>query len=528
MGTARTGDEDATGDGRPDQPALDLAPIENAPLSPIPAPAGGGGRPTGRELRSGLGWSLANTAISRAWTLVLGIILARILEPQDYGVYTVGLVVLNILQSMNELGVSVGIVRWPGDPAKPARTGVSLAAGFSVLLYLVCFLAAPAVAEAMGAPQASGVLRLLTLGVLLDGVSSIPNALLTRALLQRRRAIADIAALVVSTTVTLALATQDLGAWSLAWGALAGNATATTLVLVLAPARPRPAFDHEHARVLLRFGLPLAGASFMVFLMLNVDYVIVGRELGPVALGFYTLAFNLSSWPSNLLSLSIRRVSITAFSQLADDPNRMRESFMRSLTILMTAVIPVCILLSVLAGPLVRVVYGERWEPAVSALRYLAVLGGARVAFDFCYDLLVGCGRSRTTFFVQGLWVALLVPALSMGANAGGIRGVALAHAVVAVLVIGPMFLAVLHGLGIAVGRLARSLVRPALAGAVAGAVAVLLQGALNGDPLRLLVAGPATVAVYAILALPLSTTVGTARRLVRERRVRTEPASAR
>lgn len=489
-------------------------------MSDPPAPLAPTGGPTtddvplGRRLRSGLGWSLANTGISRAWTLILGIILARILEPQDYGVYTVGLVVLSILQSMNELGVSVGIVRWPGDPARPAKTAVTLAATSSALLYLLCFLAAPGVASAMGAPQATGVLRLLTLGVLLDGLSSVPNALITRELLQARRAVADVAALVVSTTVTLVLASRGLGAWSLAWGALAGNATASSLVMTLAPARPRPAFDRDDARQLLRFGLPLAGASFLVFVMLNIDYVIVGRALGPAALGFYTLAFNLSSWPSNLLSLSVRRVSIAGFARLADDGPALRASFTRSFAALMTAVFPICILLSVLAGPLVRFVYGERWGPAVGALRFLAVLGAARVAFDFCYDLLVASGRTRVTLWVQGLWVLLLIPVLSVGAEERGIRGVAMAHAAVALTVMGPLFALVLRRLGIELIPLARSLSRPALAGLVAIAVGVVVQEALESDVLTLLVAGPAVIVSYTALAFPMGTLTGFARRI--------------
>ena len=85
---------------------------------------------------------------------------------------------------------------------------------------------------------------------------------------------------------------------SLAYGSLAGNVTATALVLVLAPARPLPGWRRDDAVALLRVGLPLAGTSLVLLATLNVDYVVVGRQLGTTALGLYLLAFNLSSWPS--------------------------------------------------------------------------------------------------------------------------------------------------------------------------------------------------------------------------------------
>lgn len=458
----------------------------------------------GRQVRVGLGWSVVNTGLSRLLTLVLGIVLARILEPRDYGVFTVGLVALNILQSMNELGVSVAIVRWQGDPGRAARTALTMSLASSCVLYAACFVAAPAVASTLNAPEATGVLRLLTLGVVLDGLSSIPNAFLTRGLLQKRRAAADGAALAVSLVLTLVLAVRGEGAWSLAWGSLAGNLTATVLIYLLAPSRPRPGFDVRDARRLLAFGLPLAGSSFLVFAMLNVDYVVVARMLGPVALGFYVLAFNLSSWPANLLSFSIRRISIAGFARLVNDPERLRSRFIASFTTLMTIVIPIAVLLSILASPLIRVVYGGRWAPAIAALRFLAVLGGARVAFDFCYDVLVAAGRSRATLWVQGLWVTLLVPTLWAGADAGGIRGVAIGHVAVALLVVAPAFMVALAGVGIRFVDLARPMIRPAAAGVLAAGVAAGMAGTVDGNLARIALTGSAALLVYIPAAIPI------------------------
>ncbi len=161
---------------------------------------------------------------------------------------------------------------------------------------------APSIAGAIGAPESTAVIRVLAVGVLIDGISSIPGALMTRAFHQRRRAVADLVALVPSSVVSIVLATQGHGAMSLAYGSLAGNLTATALVLVLAPARPLPGWHRDDAVALLRVGLPLAGTSLVLLATMNVDYVVVGRQLGTTALGLYLLAFNLSSWPSNLLS----------------------------------------------------------------------------------------------------------------------------------------------------------------------------------------------------------------------------------
>jgi O-antigen/teichoic acid export membrane protein len=463
----------------------------------------------GTLVRKGLGWSFLNTVVGRVGTVLVGIVLARLLTPEDYGVFAVALVALNALLSMNELGVSLAIVRWPGELERIAPTVTTLSLAGSAVLYGLCFTAAPWLAGTMGAPAATGVLRLLCAGVLIDGATAVPAALLTRTFRQGRRLLADFTSFGVSTAVSVGLALGGYGAWSLAWGRLAGNGVAALLFLLLAPARFRPGFDAGQARRLLAFGLPLAGSSLLVFAMLNVDYMIVGSLLGPVALGFYLLAFNLSSWPVNMFSAAVRRVSLAGFSRVADDRDRLQRGFDRSLGLLMAATVPVCVLLAVMADPLVRFVYGDRWAPAAEALRWLAVLGAARVAAELAYDLLVAVGRSRATLWLQSAWTLTLIPVLAAGAHLDGIRGVAAGHAAVALLLVVPAFAVVLARAGIRLGPLAAGLARP-LAGGVlvagCGLAALLL---VDGAFLQLALAAGTGLAAYAAVIAPLRRQLG-------------------
>ncbi|MBL7519570.1 lipopolysaccharide biosynthesis protein [Frankia sp. CNm7] len=448
-------------------------------------PAGGGdaeGDGLGRSVRRGLGFSLLNNAVSRVGTVVTGIVLARLLIPEDYGEFAVALVVLNALLSVNELGVSLAVVRWPTDPRMIARTVTTLALAGSGLLFAGTLLAAPAIAEQLGAPEAVRVIRLLAVSVFIDGLASVPAALLTRQFLQGRRMVADLTGLLANTGVTVGLAATGHGVYSLAFGYLAGNAVTAVLITAAAPYRVWPGFDRPAARQLIAFGLPLAGSSLLVFGVLNIDTMIVGSRLGAVELGFYTLAFNLSSWPVNMFSLAVRRVAMPAFARLSADQRRLQESFARSLGLLLAVALPSCALLAALATPVIRIVYGDRWAAAADALRWLAVLGAGRIAAELAYDLLVAAGRTRAVFAVQGAWLAALVPGLYLGAHLGGIGGVAAAHAAVALLVVGPALLAAISGAGLAPLASLRHCVRPLVAAAVAVAVAGFGQRWVHGD----------------------------------------------
>ena len=458
----------------------------------------------GRQVRTGLWWSFLNNVVGRAGTLIAGIVLARILDPQDYGVFAVALVAMNLLMSLNDAGMTAAVVRWPGRVDDIAPTAATLILAFSVVLYGLLWVGAPPFAAAFGVPEATGILRLLAVAIIIDGLFALPTALLTRSFLQGRRTTADLVNLVVSSVVAIVLAKQGFGAWSLAWGRVAGNTASGLVILALAPSRPLPGFRVETARNLLGYGLPLTGSSLLVFAMLNVDTVIVGRVLGPVSLGFYVLAFNLSSWPVSMFAFAVRRVSLAAFARIADDSARLRAAYLRSLALLMAVSLPVCVLLATLSVPTINVVYGGKWAEASIALHWLALLGIVRVATELTYDLIIAIGRPRAVFRLQLLWVIALIPALALGARIGGIGGVAAAHLLVGLLIVLPAFGHELRHVEIRLGDIARALARPAVAALVAAVTSIVVMTIVDTSLLQLVAAGAAGLIAYAVVVAPM------------------------
>lgn len=473
------------------------------------------------SVRRGLGWSLLNSLGAKVLNVGFGLVMARILAPQDYGVLAVGLLVLTLLQSVNELGTSVAVLRWPGDVTRASSTAVTLSVGSSVGMYALCFVAAPWLSEAMGSPDATTLLRVMTIGIVLDGVSSIPNALLSRAFLQGRRAVADLTAVVVSIVVGVVLALNDQGAMSLAWASLAGNVVATAMVYWFAPYRPAPGYRRDDARELLRVGVPLGATSLVFLAILNVDYVVVGRAEGAVDLGLYLLAFNLSMWPSSLLTLAVRRVAIPGFGSLADDRERLTRSFAQAFSALASVCALAAVVLGFLAVPVVSLLYGDQWAPAAGALSWLAVFGLVRVLIDLSYDVLVAVGRAGRLFVLQIVWFVALVPAVIVGVDLRGIAGAGIAHVVVAGVVVLPAYLVVMHRVGIDGRIVVAALQRPVAATVLAAAVLWLRPKGL-GDATQVIGSGAAATVVFALVAMPWSEV----RRLLGDRRMRSHDAT--
>ncbi|GAA1945703.1 lipopolysaccharide biosynthesis protein [Amycolatopsis minnesotensis] len=459
------------------------------------------------SLGSAIRWSAINSVVGRVCQVGVSILLARLIAPDQFGLFAVALVVLNIVLSVSEMGVSVALIRTPGDVKDIAPTVTTLSFASGTGLALLCVLGAPWFAAELNAPGAAGVIQLMSVALVISGASAVPGAMLQRDFRQDHKAIADLAGFVAGTAVAVVLALTGFGAWSLAWSRIVTNGAAAVVMFVLTKHRYRPGFDREQAKSLLAFGLPLAGSSLLVFGVLNIDYVVVGKLLGPIELAFYLLAFNLSSWPVGAISQPVRSVSLAAFSRVRDDrddPARFRRSFTRALGLLALFTIPACVLLATFGGPLVRFAYGERWSAAAAPLALLVVLGAVRVALELAYDFLASAGKARAILWIHLLWFGSLVPVLAIGAHLGGIRGVAAGHIVVALLLVAPAYLIALRPFGIRVRALGAALVRPAVGGVLMALAGVGAQGLFDTDVWRLVVGGLAAVAVYAVVVLPM------------------------
>ena len=153
--------------------------------------------------------------------------------------------------------------------------------------------------------------------------------------------------------------------------------------------------------------------------------------LGPVALGFYVLAFNLSNWPVTVFSQPVREVSPAAFARLQSDPPALRSAFVSSVGLLAAVTLPVCLVLTRRGGAdHLRRLRRRLDARGRGPRRGSGFFAGLRILFELFYDYFVVLGSTRVVFTVQVIWFVALVPALYAGAKLGGIAGAAFAHVV--------------------------------------------------------------------------------------------------
>jgi O-antigen/teichoic acid export membrane protein len=459
----------------------------------------------GREVGRGLKWSLIGTLVTKFGSFAIGLVLARLLTPADFGLFAVALAVTAFAMHVNDAGIIAACMQWRGKLEDMAPTGAVIAVLSSAFVYAVLWVGAPAFAKLSGAPEATPVVRLLTLIIIVDGITAVRSAALMRRFEQDRLTRANMVGILANAAIALPLAFAGAGAYSFASGQLAGSVVTGVIVFKMANLPIKVGFDKEITKRLLKFGLPLAASLGIESVLLNADFVIVGNVLGVVALGYYLLAFNVSSWVPGVVGTAVRYVSIPGFSRLAElDVEALALGVCRSVTVLVSTVLPVAVVMATLAPEIVDFLYGDKWGPSAVVLRFLTVLMIVRMLTSLAFDILTSLGFTKSTVWLNAGWAIALVPALLIGTHLDGIRGAAIAHGVVAVLIALPLALLALHLGGVSLVPTLPTLVRPTIGAALAAAVIILIDSVVSSNSfVQLVLAGGAGLIAYILVVVP-------------------------
>lgn len=379
-------------------------------------------------------WNYASFASGKVLVIVTMAVLARLLTPEEFGIVGFATLVVAYLAVLKDLGFGAALIQRRDDIEEASDTvyATNLILGF--VLTAGTFLAAPLVAEFFREPLVTPLLRVLSVTFIIEAIGSVPMVLLRRDLAFHRKLIPDVGRSLVKGAVSISAAAMGYGVWALVWGQLAGVVVSAILAwAVFGGRRPRPRLHRRQVGSLTRFGGPLILSDIQYAVWANLDYVVVGRVLGDVALGVYTLAYRLPE----LLIQSVWRVLAGAifpvFASIQDRADLLRKGYLATIRYTQVVIVPMCVGLFITADQAVAALFGEQWAAAAPVLRVMAVFSLVGSIGVNSGDVYKALGRTGVLARLSMLELLMLVPALLIGAQ-HGIVGVAWAHAIVATL----------------------------------------------------------------------------------------------
>lgn len=351
------------------------------------------GKTLSQRVVRGAIWAFALRAAERLFSLLRIIVLARLLAPQDFGLFGITALAMSMLETFSYTGFSWALIQKKGDIRPYLDTAWTVQVIRGATLAGILFITAPYIATFFAAPEATFLLQIAGLSTFIGGLANIGVIYFWKNIDFRKQFAYEISGIVANLVVAVILAILLRNVWALIYGLLARSFIQAVMSYFIHPFRPKFHLEFMKAKELHNFGRWVFLSGVIVLFLKRLSDVFIGKILGVTMLGFYRMACQIGDLSTSEITKSLSRVTFPAFSSLHDRIHKVREGYLRTLCLISFISLPIGGIMVILAEDFTRLVLGEKWLPVVPALRILALWGMIRSIQWSSSPVFYGIGR---------------------------------------------------------------------------------------------------------------------------------------
>jgi lipopolysaccharide exporter len=372
-------------------------------------------------------WSVASRVCARGLGVVRIIVLARLLAPEAFGLVAVGLLAIDMMYAFTSTGFTLALIQRKGDIRDYLNTAWVMNVLRGLVIAGILFGGAPLIASFFDAPEAYTIVQVMAALVLIQGFNNPGLVYLGKELEIHKSFLLEITQVFADLTVSIIAAIILRSAWALVFGAIASNVTYLLVSYLIHPYRPRLKFDFSKAKTMFNFGKWLTINSWFNYLSQRGDSIIIGRMMGTVSLGFYQIARRVSELFSQDIITSNMDVTFPAYSKLQDNIPKLRQAFLLSLETLASLVFPLSVAIFLLAPDFTPVILGEKWIPAIPAMRILGIAAAFQCILSIGKSMFYSVGRPALGFGMNQINMVVMFALFYPLIKLYGLEGAAMA-----------------------------------------------------------------------------------------------------
>lgn len=342
----------------------------------------------------GVGWSFIDNISSSGITFLVGLVLARLLTPEEYGIMAIIAIFIAVSNSIIDSGFSNALIRKTRIERIDYSTAFYFNLTVSILIYVLLYLAAPVISVFFKEPVLVEVIRIIGLVLIINALAIIPRTRFVRDVDFKTQTKVSLISSISSGVIGIGMALGGMGVWSLVGQQISRQFLNTLFLWVYSKWHPVWEFSMKSFKELFGFGSKLLLSGLLDTIYKNIYYIIIGRFYTSAQLGQYTRAeqFNMI-FSSNLTSV-VQRVSYPVLSSIQEEPERLREAYRKVIKITMLITFACMLGLAAVAKPLILILIGEKWLPAVYFLQIICFSGMLYPLHAINLNILQVKGRS--------------------------------------------------------------------------------------------------------------------------------------
>lgn len=342
----------------------------------------------------GVSWSFIDNLASSGISFLVGLVLARLLTPSEYGIMAIITIFIAVSNSIVDSGFSNALIRKTDAKRVDYNTVFIFNLIVSAALYVVLFFLAPAISAFFREPLLVDVMRVIGWVLLINALAIIPRTLFVKDVNFKTQTKVSLIASLSSGVVGIGMAFSGMGVWSLVGQQLSRQLLNTLFLWVYCKWRPIWEFSVQSFKELFGFGSKLLLSGLLDTVFKEIYSLVIGRCYTAAQLGQYTRASQFNQIFSSNLTSVIQRVSYPVLSTIQDEPERLREAYRKVIKSTMLITFACMLGLAAVAKPLIVLLIGEKWLPAVGFLQIICFSGMLYPLHAINLNILQVKGRS--------------------------------------------------------------------------------------------------------------------------------------
>ncbi|HHU98682.1 MAG TPA: lipopolysaccharide biosynthesis protein [Bacteroidales bacterium] len=360
-------------------------------------------------------WSFSDSMSTQLSQFIAGIILARILSPEEFGLIGMITVFVSISQSISDGGFGDALIRKKDASEADYSTAFYFNLIASAVIFAILWLTAPAVAGFYGRPELVDIERVLAITILINAFGIVQRTQLTKNINFRMHMKVSLTASVVSGVAAIIMALTGFGVWSLVWRSIIRSLIRAVMLWYTNRWVPFVRFSRESFRSLFSFGSKLLISNLIDTLYNNIFLLIIGKFYSASQLGFFTRADQFSRLASRNLTNTVQRVSYPVLSLVQDENTRLREGYRKLLNGTMYITFFLMLGMTAMARPMILTLIGEKWLPSVEYLQLLCLAAALYPLQVLNMNILSIKGRSDLLLKLEIVKKLLAIPVIMLG-----------------------------------------------------------------------------------------------------------------
>lgn len=372
-----------------------------------------------KKVLTGVFWTAIEQFANQIIGFVISVILARLLLPEEFGLIAMLAIFMAVGNTLIDSGLTLSLIRTPDPDEKDFSTVFYFNLAGSIVIYGIVASAAPYIADFYGQPQLTSIARVYSLVFIINAFAAVQKTKLTKQLNFKTQMLVATPSLILSGIVGVVLALYGYGVWSLVWSRIAQAVAASIQLWLHSKWRPAFVFDLKKFKQHFGFGYKLMFSGLLNAFFSNIYVIIIGKYFAPAQVGFFDKANGLQMRPVGIISGVLNKISFPVLAEIQNDDIRLKKAYQRIMQMVIFLLAPILIFTAVLAEPVFRFIYTEKWLPAVPYFQILCVTGILYPLNDYNLQILNIKGRSdlflRLEIIKKILVVAVLFAVFQFG-----------------------------------------------------------------------------------------------------------------